>query len=160
MIDTTLGWTFLKYPIPFLDELYAASRSSDYIITRNGLFRAKADPALEKKICDFYELPLDVGFYKAPPGWSYKLHADNTRNCAFNQLLCDNNPGYISKMRFGSTELDIPYSSDQCCVINTALMHNISNTTTDSTRYLLNIGVKEFITYESVITHLKSKGMV
>lgn len=160
IIDTTAGWTFLKYPVPFLDELYAMSRSVDYSTTRNGLIRAKADSNLEEKISNFYKLPLDVGFYKSPPGWRYRFHSDNTRNCAFNQLLCNANLGYISKMKFGEIELDIPYSSDRCCVINTALMHNISNTTTDSTRILLNIGVKKFITYEAVVTHLKNKGLI
>lgn len=160
MIDTTIGWTFLIYPVPFFDELYAMSRVVNYSITPNGLIRAKAEADLEEKISDFYELPLDVGFYKSPPGWSYGFHIDRPRNCAFNQLLCNPNSGYISKMKFGKIALDIPYSADRCCVINTALMHNIRNTTTDSTRILLNIGVKEFITYETVVTHLKNKGLM
>lgn len=159
-IDTSQGWVPFIKPILFFDELYKLSRTLPYTVTKNGLIRARISPNLEKQMCDFYDLPLDVGFYQTPPGWSYPFHADNTRYCAFNQLLCEPNPAYICKMKFSEAILDIPYSYTTAYAINTGMEHNVSNTTTDSTRYLLNIGVDEFIPFDTVINHLKNKGLV
>lgn len=160
MIDTTNGWQFLNIPTPFLDELKTESILTPYELTHNGLVRAKANTALNEKICDFFELGLDVGFYKTPPGWFYKFHRDNSRNCAFNQLLVDNEPEFINMMIFGKTPINIPYSTDKLCLINTGMPHNVINQSTDKTRILLNIGVNKFRKYSDIVQHLKRRGLI
>lgn len=160
MTNTSIGWQFLNISVPFYEELKADSIVSPYGLTFNQLIRAKANKQLREKICDFFSLNLDVGFYKTPPGWGYKFHCDDTRNCAFNQLLVDNEPGFINMMAFGSSLIDIPYSTDKLCLINTGMPHNVINRSIDKTRILLNLGVNEFVPYADIVKHLKLRGLI
>jgi hypothetical protein len=55
---------------------------------------------------------------------------------------------------------NIPYRTDRLCLINTAELHNVQNNTTDTTRYLLNITIKNFITFEVIENHLRNNGFI
>jgi hypothetical protein len=157
MIDS---WIFLNSFTPFIDKIYKLSRLINYNVTSNKLIRGIVPLELQQKICQFYDLDLDVGIYKTPPGWKYKFHKDNTRNCAFNQLLCEPNLNYVNQMMVNEKIENIPYDTDRLCLINTAKFHNVQNNTTDTTRYLLNMGVNHFITFEVVENHLKDRGFI
>jgi len=154
------GWALLKESPEGIDELREIYSSLDYKQTFNSLFRATVPKELNLKVCDYYDLDLQVGIYKTPPEWEYKFHKDNTRNCAINQLLAEQRPEYIGRMIIDNTEYDIPYSTDTPCLINTALLHNVQNKSTIHTRYLLNIHVNHFITFDTIKAHLLNKGLI
>lgn len=159
-IDTSSGWVFLKNPIPEIDTFKYLCPTLNYKKTDNGLIRFKFSHDLDKILSEYFDLSLDVGVYLTYPGWSYPYHCDNTRNCAFNQLLCTPDTGFISKMKFDEIEIDIPYSDNFCCLINVANPHNIRNATKNKMRYLLNIGVEGFLSFETVVRHLKQRKMI
>lgn len=154
------GWALLNESPECISELKEICSSLNYETTFNRLFRASAPKDLNTKICDYYDLDLHVGIYKTPPGWRYKFHKDNTRNCAINQLLTEQRPEYIGQMIIDEVTYDIPYSIDVPCLINTALPHNVQNNSIAHTRYLLNIHVYNFITFDVVKTHLINKGLI
>jgi phosphatidylserine decarboxylase len=154
------SWIFLNQPTPFIDELYSLARTIEYNITPNGLIRSTVPADIEQKICKFYNLDLEVGIYKTPPGWQYKFHRDNTRNCALNQLLCDPNDNYVNQMLVNGELKNIPYKTDRLCLINTSELHNVQNNTTDNIRYLLNITIKNFIKFEIIENHLRNNGFI
>ena len=154
------SWIFLNQPTPFIDDLYNLARNIEYYVTPNGLIRRTVPSDIEQKICKFYNLDLEVGIYKTPPGWQYKFHRDNTRNCALNQLLCEPNDNYVNQMLINGELKNIPYQTDRLCLINTAELHNVQNNTLDTTRYLLNITIKNFIKFESIERHLRDNGFI
>ena len=154
------GWELLNESPICLSELKEICNFLDYKTTFNSLFRANVPNDLNLRICDYYDLDLQVGIYKTPPEWEYKFHTDNTRNCAINQLLTEQQPEYIGRMIIDNIEYDIPYSTDVPCLINTALPHNVQNKSTSHTRYLLNIHVCNFVTFDTVRTHLINKGLI
>ena len=154
------GWVLLNESPACLTELKEIADSLNYKTTFNQLFRATVPKELILKICDYYDLELEVGIYKTPPEWKYKFHTDNTRNCAINQLLTEHRPEYIGRMIIDDIEYDIPYSTDVPCLINTALPHNVQNNSTTHTRYLLNIHVCNFVTFDTIRTHLINKGLI
>ena len=154
------GWELLNEPSVCLNELKEICNFLDYKTTFNSLFRANVPNDLNLRICDYYDLDLHVGIYKTPPKCEYKFHTDNTRNCAINQLLTEQQPEYIGRMIIDNIEYDIPYSTDVPCLINTALPHNVQNNSTIHTRYLLNIHVCNFVTFDTIRTHLINKGLI
>lgn len=154
------GWALLNESPACFTELKKIAGSLNYKTTFNQLFRATVPKELTLRICDYYDLELEVGIYKTPPEWKYKFHTDNTRNCAINQLLTEQRPEYIGRMIIDDIEYDIPYSTDVPCLINTALPHNVQNNSTIHTRYLLNIHVCNFVTFDTIRTHLINKGLI
>jgi hypothetical protein len=154
------GWALLNESPVCIDELKKICSSLNYETTFNRLFRAGVPKDLNTRICDYYDLDLHVGIYKTPPGWRYKFHTDNTRNCAINQLLTEQISEYTGQMIIDGVTHDIPYSMDVPCLINTALPHNVQNNSIAYTRYLLNIHVYNFITFDIVKTHLINKGLI
>jgi hypothetical protein len=154
------GWVLLNEAPICLTEIKEIYGSLNYRKTFNGLFRASVPKELNLRICDYYDLELEVGIYKTPPEWKYMFHSDNTRNCAINQLLTEQRPEYIGKMILNNIEYDIPYSTDVPCLINTALPHNVQNNSTIHTRYLLNIHICNFVTFDAVKKHLISKELI
>ena len=154
------GWLTLNFNFPYTEELYVDSRLVEYQLTVNKLWRAIASTNVHQKICEFFDLDLDVGYYKTPPGWSYRYHQDNTRKCAFNQLLCDPNTAYTAKIFVAGKVLVIPYKNDKLTLIDTSLYHNVRNNSINDTRYLLNIGVNNFKSFEDTIEHLLIKRII
>ena len=154
------GWVLLNESSVCFTELKEICNFLNYKTTFNSLFRANVPIEINRKICEYYDLDLQVGVYKTPPGWEYKFHTDNTRNCAINQLLTEQRPEYVGKMIIDDVEYDIPYSMDVPCLINTALPHNVQNNSTSHIRYLLNIHVCNFTTFDITKTHLINKGLI
>ncbi len=154
------GWAILKESPAGFDQVKSIYKSLDYKLTPNKLFRAIVPEELNRTMSDYYDLDLNVGVYMASPGWNYPFHADNTRNCAINQLLTEQRSEYVCKMLIDGMLYDIPYSTDVPCLINTAKLHNVQNNSTEHTRYLLNISINDFITFDEIKTHLARKGLV